>query len=61
MNTNKTKGWFNEAKGAVKEAVGKVLGRESLEQKGKFQNEAGKAQAAGGKVKKDINKAIEQH
>lgn len=57
MNKEQTKGRINEAKGAVKEAAGKVTGKESLEQKGKLQKAAGKAQAVYGDVKKEVRQA----
>jgi CsbD-like. len=54
MNKDQVKGHIKEAKGTVKQAAGKVTGKVSLEQKGKLQKAAGKAQAGYGDIKKDI-------
>jgi uncharacterized protein YjbJ (UPF0337 family) len=56
MNKDQVKGRIREAKGTVKETAGKVTGKESLEQKGKLQKAAGKAQAGYGDIKNHIRK-----
>lgn len=56
MNKDQVKGRIEKAKGAVKETVGKVTGKDSMEQKGKFQKTAGKVQAGYGDIKNDIKK-----
>jgi len=56
MNKDQIKGRIKKAKGAVKETAGKVTGKEKLEQKGKLQKTAGKAQAGYGDIKRDIKK-----
>jgi uncharacterized protein YjbJ (UPF0337 family) len=59
MNKYQVNGRIDEAKGKVKELVGKVTGNEELEQKGKIQNVSGKVQAGIGDLKKDIKDAIQ--
>ena len=54
MNKDQIKGRINETKGAVKEVTGKLTGKKSLEQKGKLQKTAGKAQAGYGDIKDDM-------
>ena len=54
MNKDQIKGRIKETKGAVKEVTGKLTGKKSLEQKGKLQKTAGKAQAGYGDIKNDI-------
>jgi uncharacterized protein YjbJ (UPF0337 family) len=56
MNKDQVKGRIEKAKGTVKETVGKVTGKDSLEQKGKFQKAAGKFRAGYGDLKNDIKK-----
>jgi uncharacterized protein YjbJ (UPF0337 family) len=56
VNKDQIKGRIREAKGTVKETAGKVTGKEILEQKGKLQKQAGKAQAGYGDIKSDIKK-----
>lgn len=50
MNKDQVKGRIREAKGTVKEAVGKVTGIDSLEQKGRLQKADGKAEAGYGDI-----------
>lgn len=57
MNKDQIKGRVKEVKGKAKEVAGKVTGKESLEQKGKVEKAAGKAQAGYGDVKKDMKDA----
>ncbi len=54
MNKDQVKGRIKETKGAVKEVTGKLTGKKSLEQKGKLQKTAGKAQAGYGDIKNEI-------
>ena len=56
MNINKDqiKGRVEEAKGAVKEATGKLVGDETLEAKGNIQKNLGKVEAKFGDVKQDV-------
>jgi uncharacterized protein YjbJ (UPF0337 family) len=56
MNKDQIKGRIKEAKGSAKETAGKVAGKKILEQKGKLQKTAGKAQAGFGDIKNDIRK-----
>ncbi len=56
MNKDQIKGRIKEAKGTVKETAGKATGKVILEQKGKLQKAAGKAQAGFGDIKNDIRK-----
>jgi uncharacterized protein YjbJ (UPF0337 family) len=60
MNKDQVKGRIKEAEGSIKETAGKATGKESLEQKGKLQKMAGKAQAAFGDFKSDFKSAIKQ-
>ena len=55
--TDKIKGYANEAAGAVKETVGKVIGSDKLEVEGAAQNIKGKAEVAVGKGKDAIKDA----
>jgi uncharacterized protein YjbJ (UPF0337 family) len=56
MNKDQIKGRIKEAEGNINETAGKVTGKESLEQKGKLQKVAGKAQAGFGDIKNDLKK-----
>jgi uncharacterized protein YjbJ (UPF0337 family) len=56
-NKDQVKGRVNEAKGAIKEVAGKLVGNESLEAKGKIQKVIGQAQAKFGDVKQDMKDA----
>lgn len=58
MNKDQVKGRVEQAKGKVKEIVGKTVGNKEMEQKGKIQNIGGKVQAGYGEVKEDIKKSI---
>ena len=59
MSTNKdqTKGRVKEATGTVKETVGKIVGNEKMEAKGKTERVLGKAQAKFGDVKQKVKDA----
>jgi uncharacterized protein YjbJ (UPF0337 family) len=54
INKDQVKGRVEEAKGAVKEATGKLVGNETLEAKGNIQKNLGKVQAKFGDVKQDV-------
>ncbi|MGB5738705.1 MAG: CsbD family protein [Woeseia sp.] len=60
MNKDQIKGRAKEVKGSAKEVAGKVTGKESLEQKGRMEKAAGKAQAGYGDVKKDMKDASDK-
>jgi len=49
-------GKMHQVKGAVKEAVGKVVGNRDLETEGKLENLDGKVQEKVGEVKKVLGK-----
>ena len=51
MDKNRIKGSAEQAKGAVKEAAGKVLGDKKLEAEGKTDKVAGKVQNSVGGLK----------
>ena len=51
MNKDRIKGSAEQAKGAVKEGVGKVFGDKKLENEGKADKVAGKVQNAVGGLK----------
>jgi uncharacterized protein YjbJ (UPF0337 family) len=57
INKDQVKGHVEEAKGAVKEAVGKIVGNPSLEVKGNIEKNLGKSQAKFGDVKEALKKA----
>ena len=54
--TDRTEGKLHEAKGKVKEIVGKVVGNCHLEAEGKSENCCGKAQEKRGDIKKVLGK-----
>ncbi len=54
--TDKVKGTAHEAKGAVKEAVGKAVGNPDLEAEGTGEKVAGKVQKKVGDVEKVVEK-----
>jgi len=55
MNKDQFKGRFEELKGGVKEATGKLVGDKALEAKGSAQKNVGEAQETVG----DLQQAIE--
>jgi len=57
MNKDQVKGHIKEAEGNVKEIAGKFVGNKKLEEKGKFQKAAGKAQTAAGDIKHALKQA----
>jgi uncharacterized protein YjbJ (UPF0337 family) len=60
MNKDQIKGRIKEVEGSLQESAGKIAAKDSLEQKGKLQKIAGKAQAAFGDFKSDFKSAIKQ-
>lgn len=60
VNKNQVKGHTDEAKGKVKEVVGKVTGNKSMEYKGKAEKVAGKTEAAYGDLKSEVKKATKK-
>lgn len=57
INKDQVKGHVETAKGAIKEAAGKLVGNPSLEVKGNIEKNLGKAQAKFGDVREDLKKA----
>jgi len=57
---DKIKGVANEAIGAVKQGVGKVVGSDKLKVEGKIQEVAGQAQVAVGKAKDAVKDAVKK-
>ncbi len=58
MNKDQARGYFEEAKGKVKEFTGKLLGNKELEFKGKVQTVSGRAEVGLGNIKAAIKKPI---
>jgi uncharacterized protein YjbJ (UPF0337 family) len=58
MNKDQVKGRIEQAKGQVKQVVGKAFGNKELEQKGRIQTDSGKVQAGYGKLKQDIKDSL---
>jgi len=58
INKDQVTGRIKEAEGKAKEVIGKVVGNQRLEAKGKMQKTLGVFQAKMGDVKKDVKKAI---
>jgi uncharacterized protein YjbJ (UPF0337 family) len=54
MNKDQVKGRVEEAKGAVKEAAGRMTGKPELEDRGTLEKVAGKAQKTYGDVKEQV-------
>jgi uncharacterized protein YjbJ (UPF0337 family) len=54
MNKDQLKGRFEEMKGGVKEATGKLVGDKTLEKEGNFQKNVGKVQENVGDLKQSI-------
>jgi uncharacterized protein YjbJ (UPF0337 family) len=57
MDKDRVEGAARQAKGAVKEAVGKVTGDQKLQAEGKADKAAGKVQNAVGGVKDSLREA----
>jgi len=56
INKDQVKGHVEEAKGAIKEAAGKLVGNPSLEVKGNIEKNLGKSQAKIGDVREALKK-----
>ena len=57
MNKNQLKGRADSAMGKIKEIMGRVTGKGSMERKGQVEQAGGKVEAASGDLKNDIGKA----
>jgi uncharacterized protein YjbJ (UPF0337 family) len=57
MNKDQVKGRIEQAKGAVKETTGKVVGNKKLETEGQIDKATGKTQATYGDIKEDVKDA----
>lgn len=57
MNKDQVKGRMEEAKGAIKETTGKVVGNTKLQTEGTVDKAAGKTQASYGDAKDKVKKA----
>jgi uncharacterized protein YjbJ (UPF0337 family) len=60
MNQDQVKGRVTEAKGAIKEGAGKVVGNPRLETEGKVDQVAGKAQGTYGDAKEKAKDLIDK-
>lgn len=58
MDKNRIEGAALQAKGTIKEAVGKVTGNRELQVEGKADKVAGEAQSAVGKAKDAVKSAL---
>jgi len=58
MNKDQVNGRAETAKGAVKEAAGKVVGNDRLTAEGRAEQAAGKVQSTAGDVKNKVGNAI---
>ncbi|WP_137136385.1 CsbD family protein [Rhizobium sp. FKY42] len=58
MDKNRIEGAARQAKGTIKEAVGKVTGNCDLEIEGKADKVAGEAQSAVGKAKDSVKSVL---
>ena len=58
INKDQVTGRIKEAEGKAKEIVGKIVGNEKLEAKGKIQKSLGVFQAQMGDLKKNVKSAI---
>ena len=59
MNKDQVKGRVEQAKGNVKEEVGKAVGNPNLRDEGKADQAVGKAQATYGDAKEKVKDAVE--
>lgn len=60
MDKNRVEGSLHEAKGAVKEAVGKVVGDAKLQKEGKTEHAVGKLQNAVGGATDALRDAVKK-
>jgi uncharacterized protein YjbJ (UPF0337 family) len=56
MNTNQVKGRISQARGKIKEIVGRLFGNKRLEGKGYVEKTGGKIEAGYGDLKSDVRK-----
>jgi uncharacterized protein YjbJ (UPF0337 family) len=61
MDKDRVKGTAHQAKGAVKEGIGKVTGDAKLTAEGKAEKTAGKIQNAVGGAKDAVRDAVRKH
>jgi uncharacterized protein YjbJ (UPF0337 family) len=61
MDKDRVKGTAHQAKGAVKEGIGKVTGDAKLKAEGKAEKTAGKIQNAVGGAKDAVRDAVRKH
>ena len=61
MNKDQVKGRIEQAKGAVKETTGKVVGNKKLETEGQIDKVTGKTQATYGDIKEDVKDAVKRN
>ena len=60
MKKEQVTGRVEEAKGAVKEAVGKAVGNTKMQAEGNIEKNAGKAEAAAGDLANKVEKAVKK-
>ena len=60
VDENRVTGAFDQAKGAVKEGVGKLVGDQKLEAEGKADKVAGKTESAVGGAKDAVRDAADK-
>jgi uncharacterized protein YjbJ (UPF0337 family) len=60
MNNDQVKGRVDQAKGAIKETAGKVVGNPDLEAEGTVDKAGGKVQATYGDAKEKVKGAIDK-
>ncbi|HEX3185945.1 MAG TPA: CsbD family protein [Pyrinomonadaceae bacterium] len=58
-NRDEVEGKFDQAKGKVKETIGRATGDEELEAEGNADNAAGKVNEGFGKARRKVGEAIE--
>jgi uncharacterized protein YjbJ (UPF0337 family) len=61
MNKDQVKGRVEQAKGAVKETTGKLVGNKKLETEGQIDKATGKAQATYGDIKEEVKDAVKRN
>ena len=61
MDNDRIKGALDQAKGAVKEAAGKITGDTKLQAEGKADKVAGKTESTVGGVKDTARDALDKH
>ncbi len=58
---DKTKGKYNQAKGAIKTKIGNLTDNNSLKAEGLVDTIIGKAQETSGSIKESVNKVTHKH